>query len=355
MQHNWQHIIYNREETPPPGAWDNIAHKLEMADAGEDWSTEIYLKETTPPQGAWDTIAHKLEMADTGENWSTVIYLAEATPPAGAWNDIAAALDTASKSDWQTKLYEKEVAPPAGVWAAINTALDATDTRVITMQPRRKLYYRLAAAAAVIVAIAGTALWFAGKPSSDNASQTFAKNTVTEKQVTPAKKETTETAALPATETQEKQQPAAVVVKKQTKPTGTQTDDKIIPPLEYVKNNQMGFLPENPVLNNNKKLPGNNGQVNTDIALMDAPANTYISISGPDGQSIRVSSKFTNLIGYLSDGPVKEERLDIIIRESALWKATFRQWKEKMISNTSAPSLDNFMDIIEMSKMLNEK
>jgi hypothetical protein len=323
MQGSWQHIIYNREETPPPGAWDNIAHKLEMADDAEDWSTKIYLE--------------------------------EATPPPGAWHEIAAALNHTENSNWQAKLYEKEITPPAGVWAAISTALDATDTRVITMQPRRRFYYRLAAAAVVIVAVAGTALWFAGNQSTNTAAQTTAKNTAPEEKLNPAEKQTAETTILPGAETQEKQQPAAVIVKKQTKPTVTQADDKIIPPLEYVKNNQTGFLPENPVLNNSKKLPGNNGQVNTDIALMDAPANTYISISGPDGQSIRVSSKFANLIGYLSDGPTKEERLDVIIRESALWKATFRQWKEKMISNTAAPSLGNFMDIIEMSKLLNEK
>jgi hypothetical protein len=325
MQGNWQHILYNREETPPPGAWDNIAHKLQMADAVQDWSTEIYLKEETPPPGTW--------------------------------NEIAASLNAAENSNWQTRAYEKEVTPPAGVWAAISTALDTTDTRVITMQPARsskKFYYRLAAAAAVLVAIAGTALWFAGKQPADITVQPIAKNTSNSSQENAAAKATAETIALPAAETQEKEQPAAIA-KKQTKPTVTQADDKIIPPLEYVKNNQTGFLPENPVLNNSKKLPGNNGQVSTDIALMETPANTYISISGPDGQSIRVSSKFANLIGYLSDGPVKEERLDIIIRESALWKATFRQWRDKMISNTAAPSLGNFMDIIEMSKLLNEK
>jgi hypothetical protein len=325
MQGNWQHTIYNREEAPPHGAWDNIAHKLDMADAAENWATDIYLKEVTPPPGTW--------------------------------NEIAAALDHTENNSWQTRLYEKEVAPPAGVWEAINTALDTTDTKVITMQPGRsnkKFYYRLAAAAAVIVAIAGTALWYAGKQPTDTAIQPLAKNTTNNNPVNSAVKETAETIALPAAETQEKQQPAAIA-KKQTKQAVTQADDKTIPPLEYVKNNQMGFLPENPVLNNSKKLPDNNGQVNTDIALMEAPANTYISISGPDGQSIRVSSKFANLIGYLGDGPIKEERLDVIIRESALWKATFRQWREKMISNTAAPSLDNFMDIIEMSKLLNEK
>ncbi len=329
MQGNWQHIIYDREETPPPGAWDNIAHKLEMADTAEYWTTELYLK--------------------------------EATPPLGLWNEIAAGLDAASGKNWHTKLYEKEVAPPAGVWAAISTALDTAGAKVITMPPAhsiKKINYRLAAAAAaaVIITIAGTALWFAGKQSTDSDLPFVAKNTATSNPANIAVKETAETAVLPATETQEKEQPAAIVKKQINRaPASGKADSKIIPPLEYVKNNQMGFLPDNPVLSNSKKLPDNNGQVNTDIALMETPANTYISISGPDGQSIRVSSKFANLIGYLSDGPVKEERLDVIIRESARWKATFMQWREKMISNTTAPSLGNFMDIIEMSKMLSEK
>jgi hypothetical protein len=316
MQDNWQHIIYNREETPPPGAWDNIARKLEMAGAAEDWSTEIYLKEETPPPAVWD--------------------------------EIAAALNHTENSNWQTRIYEKEIAPPADVWAAISTALDAPSTKVVTMQAgsssSKKFYIRLAAAAAMVVAIAGTALWFAGNPSAGIAPQTVAKNNTDNSPVNPAAKET-----------QEKQQPAAVIANRQTKPAVTPADDKTIPALEYVKNSQPGFLPGQPVLNNSKKLPGNNGQVSTDIALMETPANTYISISGPDGQSIRVSSKFANLIGYLGDGPLKEEKLDVIIRESAQWKATFRQWREKMITNTAAPLPGNFMDIIEMGKLLNEK
>jgi hypothetical protein len=326
MQHNWQHIIYNREETPPPGAWDNIAHQLDKP-----------AEET---------------------NWTTDVYLQEATPPAGVWSDIAAALDNTENSNWQTRLYEKEVAPPTGVWAAITTALDKEGGKLITMQPRiksRQFYFRMAAAAAVIVAIAGTVLWLKGNLFPGNSTQTVAKNNASE-QVKPAVKEITENPALPAPVTQEQIQPVAAADKKQNAPVNTAKQvGTVITPLEYVTNNDPAFLPDNnPVLNNTKKLPGNNGQVNTAIALMDAPANTYISISGPDGQSIRVSSKFANLVGLLGDGPVKEERLDVIIRESAMWKATFRQWRQKMINTEAAPSFGNFMDIIEMGKLLND-
>jgi hypothetical protein len=327
MQHNWQHIIYNREATPPPGAWDNIAHQLDV-----------------PAEE---------------KNWATGIYLQEEVPPAGVWKDIAAALDTDAGSNWQTRLYEKEAAPPEGVWASISAALDADNARVITMQPRTKskqFYFRMAAAAAVIVAIAGTALWFSGRRSFDNDMQTVAKNNTAEKAKPAAGPTAAATIPPVAAAPQETQTVANTAAKKQVQPAGTKPAANTIAPLEYVKNNEMAFLPDNnPVLSNTKKLPDNNGQVNTDIALMNAPANTYISISGPDGQSIRVSSKFASLVGYLTDGPQKEERLDIIIRESAMWKATFRQWREKMTSNNAAPSFGNFMDIIEMGKLLNDK
>jgi hypothetical protein len=327
MQGNWQNIIYNKETIPPPGAWDNIAHKLQKTDNAENWATEIYLKEDTPPPGLW--------------------------------NEIAADLDAASKVNWQTRLYKKEVEPPVDVWLAINAALDAADKKVIVMQPvpaNKRNYYRLAAAAALLVAIAGTALWFLGdKPDNTPTTQAVAKATTTNNQVIAPVKEPAEATVPPVAEKEKKEQPVATVTTQQKKPTVVQVDDNSIAPLEYVKSNQMGFLPENPVLSNNKKLPGNNGEVSTDITLMETPANAYISISGPDGQSIRVSSKFTNLIGYLTDGPVKEERLDVIIRESALWKTTFRKWREKMMTNTAAPLPGNFMDVIELGKLLSEK
>jgi hypothetical protein len=358
MQGKWQHIMYNREETPPSGAWDTIAHKLEMGDAA-GWATDTYLAEEIPPVGVWDTIAHKLEMGDASD-WSTDIYLAEETPPPGIWDDICALLDNEAKSNWQTRLYNKEVVPPASVWAAITTVLDNNGARVIAMPATRsgqKSYARLAAAAAVIIAIAGTVVWFlAGRNTSTTVQPPVAvkKNTNTEV-VRSAVAENADTATLPPTEVRPKQLLPVAMAKKQQKSPTTSVDDKAIPVLEYVKNNPISFLPEQPVLQNKRKLPGSNGQVSTDIALMETPASTYISMSGPDGQSIRVSSKFANLIGYLGDGPVKEERLDIIIRESALWKATFKQWREKMINHAGVISVDNFMDIVEMGKLLNEK
>lgn len=87
---------------------------------------------------------------------------------------------------------------------------------------------------------------------------------------------------------------------------------------------------------------------------MNTP-NNYVSFIGPNGQEVKVSSKFSNLLGYM-DGkePESEEYLDKIINESNFWRGKFKTWRNKMINNNVAPSPSNFMDIIELSKLLQE-
>jgi hypothetical protein len=81
-----------------------------------------------------------------------------------------------------------------------------------------------------------------------------------------------------------------------------------------------------------------------------------VSFVGPNGQEVKVSSKFSNLLGYM-DGrdPETVENLDKIISESNFWRGKFKSWRNKMISNNNASSPANFMNIIELSKLLNEE
>ncbi len=123
----------------------------------------------------------------------------------------------------------------------------------------------------------------------------------------------------------------------------------------YVKGNAPIELAQMPKVEFTQMLQDVNGETPMDISLMNAP-NSYISVTGPDGQSVKVSSKFSNLINLLNDkNPAAVENIDIIISESAKWRSTFANWREKMTNNSIAPSISNFMDIIELSKMLESK
>ena len=89
-----------------------------------------------------------------------------------------------------------------------------------------------------------------------------------------------------------------------------------------------------------------------DVSLLDLP-NSYFLMTGPNGQSVRVSSKFRNTIQYLN-GSSNEELLDVILRESRYWRNQFKEWKEEVGHSTFIPSAENFMDIAELMKLLQQ-
>lgn len=362
MQKGWQHTAYHAEVPPPAGAWDSIAHTLDHAEQAE-WQTTAYNAATMPPSGVWDSITYALDNAEQTA-WQTTAYNAETLPPATIWAQVSAALDNTVATQWQQDMYQYEVAPPAAAWGNITATLDNAGGKLVQMEPaqrsQRKFYLRIAAAAAVVSVIALSAVWFSQSIFFNSDPQSIAGNqpaavtpnttTVNTAPVTnnPVTAPSTDVAAVPAAAPNKE----AATVSRRT----TAVKEAGIAPLEYVNGNEVAYLDEraNPAIA--KKLPDADGQVTTDITKMEAPAATgYITVSGPDGRSVRVSAKFASLLGYLNDTPGQEERLDVIIKESAVWKATFKQWRQKMMNNNIAPSFDNFMDVIELSKLLNSE
>ncbi|MBL0147036.1 MAG: hypothetical protein IPP48_16295 [Chitinophagaceae bacterium] len=81
-----------------------------------------------------------------------------------------------------------------------------------------------------------------------------------------------------------------------------------------------------------------------------------MTIVGPDGQSVRISSKFSKQLGYFTDrSPESMENIDFIIKESTIWKNKIAGWRSQMNSSSLAPSISNFMDVVEFSKLVSEK
>lgn len=366
MQGNWQNMVQQQEVTPPEGVWDAIALALHEAEQKPDWETRIYQATAAPPVEAWQQIAAQLDAPTLSQQgWQGRIYQYEAAPPAEAWQAVAEMLDKqAANADWDERLYHQQATPPESVWAYVQAQLDSEATPVVSIlqKPvRNKSSLRIAAAAIVLLGLAGTALWTMREKFFSQPSQAVAANTVAPITQPPMANGTTSAASndniaqnVALAEAAATAQPNHAIAAKNIVKRRSSAGRVIttIAPLEYVTHNEMAFLPTNAVFTNTNKLPNERGQTVVEINGMDAPVSSYINISGPDGQSIRVSAKFANLLGYLNDGPDQEERLDRIIKESAFWKATFRQWREKMTDADAAPSLSNFMGLLEMVKVL---
>lgn len=324
---------------------------------GSNWLNRIRQHTATPPEGAWDNIAGYLDNDDTAVAcFAAKLTAFEITAPAAAQKNIFALLDAAEEStSFEQRVYHHEVTAPTAVWPAIETALDKKEAKIVSLESHKKnkkiIFFR-AAAAAIFIAVLAVTAWLMSNRGDSGIREIAAlplQNQTATAPVSPTKK-----INLPSAETQEEKNTAAgnnTITQSKTPSTA------VIPPAAptYIQQAEMPVLAQNPVNGKKDKLQTITGEIPEDISLISTP-NSYISITGPDGQSVRVSSKFSTLISYLTEkNPEIQENLDIIIKESAQWRATFAKWRDKMTNNVIAPSLSNFMDIIELSNVLEEK
>jgi hypothetical protein len=317
-----------------------------------NWLNRIRQHATTPPEGAWENIAGFLnEDAAATEGFAAKLSALEITPPAAAQKNIFALLDAEQDTAaFEQRVYNYKEDAPAAVWPKIVTELDNETGRVIPLygQKIKSVYVKVAAAVAVVAILSVTA-WILNRPSSG----------ITETAAAPPEKETAPVAVKESSATvlpaPQEEKTVRVNTTKKIKPT-TAVPTPVIPPAPaYIDNSDALLLAQNPVAGKKEKLQTVTGETPEDISLVNTP-NSYISISGPDGQKVRLSSKLASLAGYLTEkNPEAQENLDIIIKESAQWRATFAKWRDKMTHHAIAPALSNFMDIVELSSMLEEK
>ena len=327
MPTNWLNIILSHQATPPAGVWVNIANELDKENtvATNILTAKILAHEVAPPAAVLDNIFNTL---DNNEALSTIGYVE------------------------RIKNYSEET--PAVIWNKIIAGIDAEEAKVVPISSSRKrvfpMYSSVAVAAAVIAIIVIAVL-----PVTQ---QKKVAGNIVAKVVPVIQDKPVVATLLPANDivdnTQKIDKPAAKVINTLPKQNSSaHANDNNVP--HYITGTYVADLAQNPAANNKEKLQNTKGEIPTDIALMNTP-NTYISITGPDGQTVKVSSKFSNLIGYLNgSNTATQENIDIIIEESAKWRKIFSEWRDKMTNNAVAPSFLNFMDIIELSKVLEEK
>jgi hypothetical protein len=326
MDQNWQHKISNYSEAPPEEAWINIASSLDN------------------------------EKTESSTIFPYKIVKFEIAPPASAKKNIFELLDVEeSEQRLAARLYNYNQDAPTAAWPLIVENLQKEETRVISInsinkQPRIKIYWKVAAAA---VLLTGTVLWLTRTPDTKGLEISQSKETLPKSQPIVSSSQDTMTASTGL----KNKEGLTATVQNAAEKINAKTPVKINtnPQQSYVLAQQPDELAYNPALAKANKLVAVNGETPQDIDLVNTP-NSYITITGPDGQSIRVSAKFSNLIKYLNNTDKDaQETLDIIIKESAQWRATFANWREKMTNNIMAPSLTNFMDIIELSNVVEDK
>ncbi len=99
-----------------------------------------------------------------------------------------------------------------------------------------------------------------------------------------------------------------------------------------------------------------NGKIIMDFSLITTGSGNYFTVTGPNGEQTRISSKFANFLAYLNNSNnEREEYLDFLFRRNNSWKERFEEWRIKILQQASfAPSGFTFFDILELKDLIKD-
>lgn len=291
---------------------------------------KMYNHEVTPPANAWEKIAASLNESEIENEFPTRLYSHEVSPPVNTWEKITSTLD--DQHEFPARLYNMEVAPPAGVWEKIDSSLPPAAE---TLAPVRKLnpFLRYAAAAIFIGVVAyGIINMTIGNNSKENnaAGIAVAKDSNTSsKIVTVDGSKQTQAAISNAKEDEALDKNKTLIArlgKSLKKATRTITSSAI------------SNRTEEEVMD-----PGLSQSIYAYADHIPDISERYVMLMTPDGNIIRMSKKWSDLLCCVSGED-----------QDAGCKDQLKKWQEKMAASSLAPSPGNFMDILGLVNSLDE-
>ena len=260
----------------------------------------------------------------------------EVTPPENTWNKIAAALDESNLSDeFPDKLYNLEVNPPASAWNKISASLDAEQPSLVNESRKTFPILRYAAAAAIVGLIAfGSIKFFTGKKGENE----IAKSSVLLKD-----------SVTTATQDNIKQPDNNLPVPEQIRDEAALEESKrTLAKLDMIETGRIKqtvnrgsvdiINEEYPSYTQTAEPSFASGENITDMA------SRYIMLMTPEGNIIRMSKKWSNLLCCVSGEEQDEDCKDQL-----------KIWREKIVNSSAAPSSGNFMDILSLVNSLQDK
>lgn len=287
------------------------------------WENELYNHEVSPPDHVWNRISHDLD--NEFLIFRHKLYDAEATPPGNSWNNIRRMLDARPETTGIKK------------WLRIAAAAALVGISFFTLN------YFITGGANTDKATADNEPAPAQVPKDQNRQRTDTGNNEMVTHIKPV--------PLIASHTR--------TSKRRSGPGDAGHNfykEEVAystPPVSSIPGDNTAITDRYSLEHTaTRQIRNLKGEIKEDVSLLDLP-NSYFLMTGPNGQSVRVSSKFRNTIQYLNSSG-NEELLDVILRESQYWRNRFRTWKEQVGHSTFIPSAENFMDIAELMKLLQE-
>lgn len=194
--------------------------------------------------------------------------------------------------NFKQKLYDYESMPPKSIWDKIVTELDNSEKKAVQIPSFRKrskfIFYGLTAAASLLIIFISSLFFQKNNKNIDNP----------------------EVAAFSSI-------------------TGDSAANKGIN--DSLNNKTLKSIIES---SKDKSLVAGN-------SITPASEKKYITIAGPEGQPVKISSKVATLIVSAdNDYPPRP-----------VWDKKIKKWKEIMLSSTISPTATNLLDIMQLSSM----
>lgn len=295
----------------------------------EELKKKLYDYEAIPPVAAWNEIAVALD-EQTNPELTKKLYDLAAAPVNNVWNKIAGELE-ADQEKYSRKLYHLETNPPEKTWKKISTILDEEAALHRIPSTRRIISIVKYAAAACLVGV----IAFGGYKILNQKT------------------------TIPAVAT------------------------KTVLPQKNLSNDQKSFVETKPALSNNLPKEGkftqptiarkNNLPVRLiqmtepSFAVNATPAdafqqvslagnipgsypvvsdNDYLAFLNPDGYLVRISKKLAQTLGCIYPDRNSEQYIHC--------QEQLKKWGDKIAQSPVSSSPDNFIDILDIIRSVNE-
>ena len=219
----------------------------------------------------------------------------------------------------KNRMYNYETTPPEGVWKAIAAELDRNEVKVIPMvKTRNNTFYYIAAASVIIILFC---LIFFTNRSSKSANEQLVTSSSNDKTQSDTEVNNNVIMTVPIEE--------KTILK-----NNTDTDELLA---------QNKLQKSGPNQKQNKEVIKKTDSTDNNLILSNTTSR-YITIEGPQGQPVKVSSKMTTLI----------DSSETKVSSKPVWNKKINEWREIMKSNTLTPTPGNFLDIVELTKTLKD-
>ena len=305
----------------------------------EELKRKLHNYEAEPPEVVWNRIVTDLDQQINAE-FPQKLYDLEQTPRSELWDRIEQGLEKDGKEQYPEKLYNIEVAPPPQAWNKILMLLDEEKSLPGTSKKGKIVsFVRYAAAACIIGVIAFGAFKLL--------NQTTGNKPVAIKTVAPQKD------SSPTLNQNPTQQPTPSLSNNLPKESSslaqieTKHRKKTLPEAATYMTQMAAIFPaaagsksvsDFSQISLKGDIPGN--------CSLISDADPYLMFVNPDGYLIRISKKLAETLGciYTNGNSNEYNRCQDQIKK----------WRDKIAQSPATSSPDNFMDILNVIKTIQE-